>query len=95
MQQQGQLTEKANVCVSYRDLEPLKIPRSLKEQEQLTRTLEKAVPLFEETTPEGILDHLSDVAPVRMTGYGPTFEEKYGNRPTNAGVAPVIPERSR
>jgi adenylosuccinate synthase len=64
------------VCRAYRDPAPLETPRCLREQERLTRILEAAQPVYEETTEDGLLGMLEEIAPVRMVGRGPSSADR-------------------
>ena len=71
-----QLPDPVRVCPAYRGLARLERPRTIREQEALTRTLAAAVPVYEETTVDGLLDRLEEIAPVRLLGRGPTHADR-------------------
>jgi adenylosuccinate synthase len=66
-----QLPAKPQVCTAYQGIERLDIPGSLKDQAALTERLEAAVPILRDTTIEGLLESLNEIAPVRYTASGP------------------------
>ena len=71
------LPERPLICRRYRDLRHIDLPRCLQDQAQLTAILQAAVPVVSETTVDGILDQLSQVAPVVITADGPTHLDRY------------------
>jgi adenylosuccinate synthase len=71
-----QLPRRPRMVVGYAGLDRLKIPGSLREQEQLTRQLESAIPVERGTTEEGIIEALGAVARVVGTGRGPTYLDR-------------------
>jgi adenylosuccinate synthase len=71
-----QLTQPPRMVTAYAHLDCLKLPRSLQEQEQLTALLESATPIETPTTEQGILEAISQVAPISGMGYGPTYLDR-------------------
>ncbi len=68
-----QLTE-TRVCRRYAATEALELPRTLREQEALTRRLQAAEPVLEEV--EDLLETLEELAPVRIAGRGPSHLDR-------------------
>jgi adenylosuccinate synthase len=68
---------KCQVCGAYRNvaLAPSAAP-SLSWQEQLGRDLARAEPVLSPATADSIVELLSEVAPVVLTGHGPTAEQR-------------------
>jgi adenylosuccinate synthase len=65
------------VCDAYEDgtLTPSEAP-NLAWQSQLTERVKQARPILTATTADGIVRRLSEVAPVAVTGFGPTHLER-------------------
>jgi adenylosuccinate synthase len=65
------------VCDSYRNatLSPSEAPQ-LSWQSQLTHTLRQAEPILSPATPDSIVCFLNEIAPVVITSFGPTHEER-------------------
>src|SRR5262245_820184 len=66
------------LCNSYKvaDLAPARA-LSLAWQSRLTEQLRRAEPVLLPASPEGILEALSDIAPVVLTAHGPTHEDRH------------------
>lgn len=71
-----QLPAQPRIATAYNNLDRLPIPSSLRQQEQLTELLESAVPHETAATENGIIDSLSQIAPVIGTGYGPSHLDR-------------------
>ena len=71
-----QLPERPRVCTEYAGIARLDVPGSLRDQTALTGLLESAGPRTCETTIEGLLAMLSDIAPVVITSRGPTHRDR-------------------
>jgi adenylosuccinate synthase len=71
-----QLPSRPQFCTAYADTDRIAVPRTLAEQSQLTTTLESAVPRLIESTTDGILAAIENVAPVVMTADGPTHVQR-------------------
>ena len=71
-----QLPARVRICMGYRGVGRLAVPRTLREQEALTRTLSAAEPVYEEVEPDALLERLQDVAPLRLLGRGPTAADR-------------------
>jgi adenylosuccinate synthase len=71
------------VCETYRDvtLTPSAVPQ-LSWQERLTQDLRRADPVLSPATPDHIVYLLSELAPVVITGVGPTHEQRELAGPT-------------
>jgi adenylosuccinate synthase len=67
-----QLPARPRVATRYADLRRLCIPASLREQAELTRLLETAVPIYRDTSADELLATLGEIAPLAMTSRGPT-----------------------
>jgi adenylosuccinate synthase len=67
------------VCEWYKDvlLCPSETP-NLSWQAHLTQQLQRAEPILSLTTPESIVSSLNEIAPVVITGLGPTHKERSG-----------------
>ena len=75
------LPDEPRVCTRYAHTRRLEIPQSLEAQSQLTLALETAVPQYAATTPAELVDRLGHIAPVVLTGRGPTHRDRhFGNR---------------
>jgi adenylosuccinate synthase len=70
--------EEPRICVGYDDCEelPLLPGPNLVHQERLTELLQKALPQYRPATKEGILESLSQIAPVGITADGPTHLDR-------------------
>ncbi len=71
-----QIPHEARICTGYTNTDRIEIPRSLKDQSRLTDMLQRAVPIYRETTVDGILDALDEIAPVKITANGPTHTDR-------------------
>jgi adenylosuccinate synthase len=71
-----QLPARPRICPRYAELNRLEIPRSLREQSELTRVLESATATYRETTAEELLATLGQIAPVTITSAGPTSADR-------------------
>ncbi len=71
-----ELPKRPRVATAYEGLTSLPAPRSLKEQEQLTRLLNEAVPVERATTPDDLLQRINSIAPVVGWGRGPTCDHR-------------------
>jgi adenylosuccinate synthase len=74
------------VCEAYANvtLSPSAAP-DLAWQARLTEELRRAEPLITPTTPDGILRRLGEIAPVVLTGFGPTWKERHFTEPRFRG----------
>ncbi len=77
------------ICTSYAESNSIEIPHTLKEQTQLTKTLESVVPVIRRTTVDGILETLSEIAPVVITAVGPTHLDRTGTSDSNLVTASI------
>lgn len=82
-----QLPDKPRLASAYANSTYLKTPRGLRQQEKLTSLLESAVPIETETTQQGIIESLAEVAPIVGTGHGATYRDR------EFAVPPKIPPR--
>jgi adenylosuccinate synthase len=76
------LGERARICTAYEDfveLSPSDIP-SLPRQEHLAETLFQVRPIYESMTAGELLESLAQLAPVAITGRGPTWRDRVTNR---------------
>ncbi len=66
-----------SICTGYKG-GPLSVSEapSLSQQSQLTQQLLQAEPILSPSTPESILDRIGEIAPVVLTGFGPTHQER-------------------
>lgn len=71
-----QLPDRPRICTEYKDRKQTDVPHSLKDQEQLTTMLEATVPIISESTVDGIVDALDEVAPVMITAAGQTHADR-------------------
>lgn len=71
-----QIPSRPRLCPAYENVEQIAIPRTLAEQSQLTTMLDSSVPMLIETTTDGILAAIDNIAPVVMTADGPTHEHR-------------------
>lgn len=76
-----QLPPSSLVCTRYGELTDIQRPQTLAEQSALTEMLEKVEPVYLETDRDGLLECLSDIAPVVGTADGPTHQHRdwYGS----------------
>ncbi|HEV3085477.1 MAG TPA: adenylosuccinate synthetase [Gemmataceae bacterium] len=65
------------ICEAYRDaaLSPATAPH-LAWQSRLTEALRQAEPVLSPATPESILRSVSEIAPLAVTGFGPSYEDR-------------------
>jgi adenylosuccinate synthase len=65
------------VCVGYRGLDRLPLPRSIADQERLTRTLLEAEPIYEECAPESFVSKIESLLGRRVGGVsrGPRWSD--------------------
>ena len=75
-----QLPTKPRICNEYLDRDRLELPHSLRQQQQLTTLLERAVPVESEAAEESILAALDKIAPVVGTSHGPTSLDRQFTR---------------
>ncbi len=66
-----QLPARPRVATRYANASRLTAPGSLREQAELTRLLEAAVPIYRETTTDELLATLGQFAPIAITSAGP------------------------
>jgi adenylosuccinate synthase len=71
-----QLPAQPRMVAAYAGLDRLKIPHSLREQQQLTELLEAVVPIKSSTSADGIVESLSQIAPVVGIGRGATHLDR-------------------
>jgi adenylosuccinate synthase len=71
-----QLPDRPRICRGYSHARQLELPGSLRDQSQLMTMLQSADPIVSDTTRDGILAGLSDVAPVMITANGPTYFDR-------------------
>ena len=71
-----ELPERPRVIQQYRKTERLNEPTSLEEQEALTKALLDVEPSFLETTTEGLLDRIDQIAPVCGVSRGPRSDDR-------------------
>jgi adenylosuccinate synthase len=80
-----QLPARPQVATRYADLPRLTIPASLREQAELARALETAVPICRETTADELLAILDAIAPVAITSVGPRSTQRTLRLPLGPG----------
>ncbi|HUE74338.1 MAG TPA: adenylosuccinate synthetase [Pirellulaceae bacterium] len=73
-----QLPARPRLCPRYADAGRLEIPQSLREQAELTLTLESAAATYRETSVDELLATLEGIAPVIITSTGPTSADRRG-----------------
>ena len=71
-----QLPSTVTVGIGYTDSSQIPIPRSLKDQSRLTSRLEQVDPLIRETSVDGLLESLAEIAPVMITSDGPSHLDR-------------------
>lgn len=71
-----QLPPQPQLCTEYLDAKSIREPRSLVEQTDVGKMLQSVEPVCRETTVDGILDAIDEIAPVVMTADGPTHRNR-------------------
>ena len=71
-----EIPPRSSIATQYEALDQLPIPKTLREQEELTKTLESATPIEKQATESEILDALAAIATIAGTGYGPTHVDR-------------------
>ena len=71
-----ELPAQPRLVAEYAELDQLPIPKTLREQEELTKILESATPIVQQATESEILDALSAVAPIVGAGRGPKCTDR-------------------
>jgi adenylosuccinate synthase len=73
-----QLPQRPRICTAYANAQ-IEIPHSLKQQAELTKTLQSAAAIVREATIDKILEALNEIAPVMITARGPTHADRHAN----------------
>jgi adenylosuccinate synthase len=71
-----QVPDQIPLCTQYVNQPKWTIPKSLKEQSELTSRLEKVRPVIDEVSESEFLKRLAELAPIVITANGPTHSER-------------------
>ncbi len=71
-----QLPAEPRICTAYAGVELLEIPGSIREQEALTRQLQRAVPQYQRTSRQEMLERIGQIAPIAVTADGPAHGDR-------------------
>lgn len=75
-----QMNRSEKICLGYRDCRRLLAPTTLKEQGSNTQRLHNARPIYSTLEQDELLDMFETLAPVYLTGHGPTHRERHLTR---------------
>lgn len=90
-----QLGAAPRMCREYQELDRLESPRSLADQQRLTRLLESATPVYRDTNEEGVIEAVEEISPVLAVAHGPTAADRdYYAEPTSFAGTSVITTKS-
>jgi adenylosuccinate synthase len=81
------LPETPRLCTSYGETNRIQIPNTLKQQSALTRFLQTARPVVQETSVDELLEQVDSLAPVWITADGPTSTDRAERRMCQARAA--------